>query len=101
MSKLAKLVAYLLIILSHGVALSSGVYFQSHSLRGAINVNSWKVIRDHGIEKQDEDYSCGSAAVATILRSFYGLDVYEKDILDEVVKTGDEWTASFSDLYPS
>jgi len=31
---------------------------------------TWKAIRDEGIEKQDTDESCGSASVATILRSF-------------------------------
>ncbi len=61
-------------------------------------IKSWKEKRDYLIEKQDEDYSCGSAAVATILRSFYGVAVYEKDILDEVVRIGDDGTASFSDL---
>ena len=67
-------------------------------IKGNVSVKTWKSIRDSKIEKQDEDYSCGSAATATILSSFYGLDVSEKDILDEVVKIGDDGTASFSDL---
>ena len=49
-------------------------------------------MRYNKIEKQDEDFSCGSASVATILRSFYGLDVYEKDVLDEVEKIGKGFT---------
>ena len=32
------------------------------------------------------------------MRSFYSRDIYEKDILDEVVRVGDDGTASFSDL---
>ena len=32
------------------------------------------------------------------LRSFYGKDIYEKDVLDEVTRIGDDGTASFSDL---
>ncbi len=63
-----------------------------------MRITSWKDMRDSNIEKQDEDFSCGSASVATILRSFYGLNVYEKDILDEVERIGDDGTASFSDL---
>ena len=63
-----------------------------------IQVKSWKELRDEGIEKQDLDYSCGSSAVATILRSYYGIEVYEKDILKEVEKLGNEGSASFSDL---
>jgi len=41
---------------------------------------NWKDLRDDGIERQDTDESCGSASVATILRSFYGVDVSEQDI---------------------
>ena len=63
-----------------------------------IQVKSWKQLRDQGIEKQDLDYSCGSAAVATILRAYYGVEVYERDILKEVEKLGNDGAASFSDL---
>ena len=45
---------------------------------------NWKAIRDEGIEKQDTDESCGSASVATTLRSFYGVDVSEQDIAQSV-----------------
>ena len=72
--------------------------YKNNTIYGGIFVKSWKSMRDYGIEKQDEDFSCGSASVATILRSFYGLEVYEKDILDEVERIGDDGTASFSDL---
>ncbi|HID50982.1 MAG TPA: peptidase C39, partial [Anaerolineae bacterium] len=68
------------------------------SIKREINISTWKSIRDSRLEKQDEDFSCGSASVATILRSFYGVDVYEKDILDEIERIGDDGTASFSDL---
>jgi len=73
-------------------------YSNGKTVDGYISIKSWKEMRDFGIEKQDLDYSCGSASVATILRSFYGLDVYEKDILDEIEKIGNDGTASFSDL---
>ena len=66
--------------------------------RGNISIATWKELRDKDIEKQDLDDSCGSAAVATIIRSFYGKDIYEKDILNEVLKVGNDHTASFSDL---
>lgn len=65
---------------------------------GSLPVKTWKQLRDADLEKQDLDYSCGSAATATILRSFYGSEVFEKDILDEVTGIGDDGTASFSDL---
>ena len=50
------------------------------------------------MKKQDEDFSCGSASAATILRYYYGKEVYERDILDEVIKVGDDGKASFLDL---
>ena len=66
--------------------------------RGAISTATWKEIGGKDIEKQNLDDSCGLAAVATILRSFYGEDIYERDVLDEVLKVSDGGAASFSDL---
>jgi len=54
------------------------------STPSAPTIRTWKAIRDDGIEKQDTDESCGSASVATILRSFYGADVSEQDIAQSV-----------------
>ena len=69
-----------------------------HTPKHPIQVQSWKQLRDQGIEKQDLDYSCGSAAVATILRAYYGFDVYEQDILTAVERIGNDGAASFADL---
>jgi predicted double-glycine peptidase len=74
------------------------VHLNLPSATGSLPITTWKQLRDADLEKQDLDYSCGSAATATILRSFYGRDIYEKDILDEVMLVGDDGTASFSDL---
>ena len=82
----------------HNAALADLYYHDGNTIVGNMHIVAWKDMRDDKLEKQDEDFSCGSASVATILRSFYGLDVYEKDILDEVEKIGDDGTASFSDL---
>jgi len=35
-----------------------------------MSIKTWKDLRDHQVEKQDQDYSCGTAAVATLLRYF-------------------------------
>ncbi len=48
----------------------------------ATNVHSWKAKRDQYVTKQQLDYSCGAASLATILRYFYGKDVSELDILN-------------------
>jgi len=60
------------------------IIVKNYHIFGSVGIMSWKDMRDAKLEKQDEDFSCGSASVATILRSFYGLDVYEKDILTQI-----------------
>ena len=79
-------------------AKDTSIHLTYQTSTGSLPIKTWKDLRDSDIEKQDLDYSCGSAATATIIRSFYGKDVYEKDILDEVIRVGDDGTASFSDL---
>jgi len=74
------------------------VIIHNQFVTGTISTVSWKSLRDNGVEKQDKDFSCGSAATATILSSFYGLSVTEKDILEEVLKIGGDGAASFSNL---
>ncbi len=57
------------------------------TLRGHVTVTSWKTLRDADIVKQKRDDSCGAAALATILRGFYGENVTEEDILEVMGKT--------------
>ena len=85
-------------LFAYVVPAQAEVHLNLPSAVGSLPIKTWKQLRDADLEKQDLDYSCGSAATATILRSFYGRDIYEKDILDEVVLVGDDGTASFSDL---
>lgn len=59
------------------------IHLNYKTMRGSVPIRTWKDLRDNKIEKQDKDDSYGAASVATILRSFYGLDVSEKDILGE------------------
>ena len=42
------------------------------------------------VVRQRFDLSCGSAALATLLRYFYGLKVTEKQLIDEMVRHGDK-----------
>ena len=65
------------------------------SLNGSIGVTSWKALRDFRVVKQEFDYSCGAASVATLLNGFYGLDVTEADILGSIEKDA---AASFENL---
>ncbi len=65
------------------------------TLKGAVAVKSWKQLRDAGVVKQDLDYSCGAASVATIMNGFYGFEVTEEALLEAMAKDG---AASFSDM---
>ncbi|MBI4755544.1 MAG: hypothetical protein HY778_09060 [Betaproteobacteria bacterium] len=62
---------------------------------GGIHAGSWLARRDAAIVKQNLDWSCGAASLATILSSFYGLEVSETDVL---LAIGKEEEASFDDL---
>ncbi len=62
----------------------------------SLQLKSWKTIRDEGIVKQDLDYSCGAAGIATILNQFYGQSISEQEIL-KVLDNGN-MRASFADM---
>ena len=53
-------------------------------MRIDVPLKSMKDLRDQGLVKQRFDYSCGAAALATILRYGFGDKVTERDILTEL-----------------
>lgn len=75
---------------------AAGVLLATHSLSGHVPVKSWKTLRDARIVKQDKDFSCGSASLATLLNEFYGQAVTEEQLLKAMDK-GD-LRASFEDM---
>lgn len=75
---------------------SAHTVFLTPSAVVVLQVKSWKSIRDEGIVKQDLDYSCGAAGLATILNEFYGQSVSEEELLKALDK-GDAM-ASFADM---
>lgn len=46
-----------------------------------VHVKTWKAYRDQHVVKQNRDYSCGAAAVATICRYYWGDNVSEAMVL--------------------
>ena len=48
---------------------------------------SWKELRRRNCVMQTRDYSCGAAALATVLRYYWGGRVGEEDILQALFKT--------------
>lgn len=67
------------------------------TLQGRVAVKSWKDLRDTRVVKQDLDYSCGAASLATILNGFYGRSVTEAELL-KAMDNGDAM-ASFADMF--
>ncbi|HEY9965662.1 TPA: C39 family peptidase [Neisseria meningitidis] len=59
-------------------------------------MQSWKARRDFNIVKQDLDFSCGAASVATLLNNFYGQTLTEEEVLKKLDK--EQMRASFEDM---
>lgn len=70
-------------------------------MNGQPTVNSWKALRDFRIVKQELDYSCGAASLATILNEFYGLSVTEQDVLTRMGATDRSSFQQLADVAPS
>jgi predicted double-glycine peptidase len=75
---------------------SEFAYISNTHARGSIPITSWKSRRDENIVKQDLDYSCGAASLATIINGYYGQTVTEEDILKLMNK--EDMRASFDDM---
>ncbi len=50
-------------------------------------IRSWIEFKNENLVRQEYDYSCGSATLATILKYYYGFQVEEKDVLDDILKS--------------
>jgi predicted double-glycine peptidase len=93
-----------ILILSLLLLNSLNIYAESfnrdnHLLMSQILVKSWKSIRDSRVVKQDLDYSCGAASIATLLSEYYQRPTSEKEILDLLVaETDKKGAASFADM---
>ena len=70
-------------------------FVNTATMNGEVAIKSWKTLRDDRVVKQDLDYSCGAASLATVMKEFYGLEVSEGDILQRME---DDGAASFQDL---
>ncbi len=52
-------------------------------------VKPFSVLKDENIVKQQFDYSCGSAALATILKYYLGEDLTEQQVIQGLMEYGD------------
>ncbi|MFD1199988.1 C39 family peptidase [Brucella gallinifaecis] len=69
--------------------------FQSRMDDFNAGARSWSETRDHLVIKQKFDMSCGAAALATVLKLYYGAKTDEADIMD-IIGLRDEY--SFAEL---
>lgn len=72
------------------------VIFSDRTVSGSLPVQSWKTLRDKRIVKQDLDYSCGAASLATVLTEYYRRPTTEEEVLRLLAKGGNR--ASFADM---
>lgn len=75
---------------------ASSIVFESQTIQGTLPVKTWKMQRDSRIVKQEKDFSCGAASIATILSEYYQRPTTEKEVL-ELLGKGD-FKASFADM---
>ena len=75
----------LLLLLSISFA-SAKVHMVNKDTNMGAAVKSWIEIKNTHLVRQQHDYSCGSAALSTILTYFYDRNVSEQEVLDSVMK---------------
>lgn len=54
-----------------------------------MGVVSYRDLPFRSVVRQQYDYSCGSAALATLLRHHYGRDIDERDVFEAMIALGD------------
>jgi predicted double-glycine peptidase len=75
------------------IASPSAAQVRTHGEGGGhftIGVMSWRDIPFRTVVRQQYDYSCGSAAVATLLRYHYGVSVGEAEVFQSMFARGDQ-----------
>lgn len=72
------------------------MFLSTYSASGTLPLKTWKSLRDNRVVKQNLDYSCGAASLATLLNSYYGQNVTEEALLKAMDKGNSR--ASFDDM---
>lgn len=91
-----KIVWLFVFIILSPLSKAANRFFNNPISEKTVSVKSWKFLRDFNIVKQDQDFSCGAASIATLLNNFYAQKLTEDDILTKMGKEKER--ASFSDM---
>jgi hypothetical protein len=61
-------------------------------------VDNWQETKSKNLVMQEHEYTCGAAALATLMIYYFGEDITEKKILDVIEKQmpADEWAEKFT-----
>jgi len=51
-----------------------------------LHINSWKELKQRNVVMQNREYSCGAAAMATVLRYYWGDAVKEENVLSTLMQ---------------
>lgn len=84
-----------LVLMSAPIPTPAAVVAVSPTVQGELDIKPWSAFKDDGVIKQKLDYSCGAAALATLLHGYYGLPVTEESIIEA---TGRNAWLSFADM---
>jgi predicted double-glycine peptidase len=65
---------------------SPPVSLSAEKARQAEKFKTWKDVRQQHVVMQRYDYSCGAAAMATLMRYYFGEDITERDVLLDILE---------------
>lgn len=64
----------------------------------AVPFQSWVERRDEGVVRQQHDYSCGAAALASLLTYYYLKPTEERQLLEQLLHSREAEALSFADI---
>ena len=88
-SRLSRMAMIVATVVASGAPAAAQVMINQGGAAYSVQVVSYRDIPFRTVVRQEYDYSCGSAALATLLRYHYGRDVQERDVFVSMYENGD------------
>lgn len=77
---------FLLVLLLLPYSLHAGIEIRQGDFTKNQPIKSWIEYQNDNLVRQQQDYSCGSASISTILSYYYDYKISEKEVLDWILK---------------
>lgn len=78
----------LVVLVLMAICLNARIHIVRDNLFLERPIKSWIEFKNDSLVRQEYDYSCGSASIATILKYYYNDDkVTERDVINEILKS--------------